>query len=231
MRDHNHGQIMFAVQFLQQMINIFGGAPVEIAGRFIGQQQARPHDSRPGRWPPAAARRRRVPPACGCRRWPKTDFSEQSLQPQRPSFAGWRAISSRHHDIFQGSEFGQELVKLKDKTDGAIAKGVEEPARAGRRYPSPAKQHRPPLRTIESAEDMHEGTLAGAGSPDHRNPFATGNGRSIPRSTSTRRSPEIKLFVRPLISIIKASFRLRVSGKRMQVKGIETIFLLRIPEA
>ena len=97
-----------------------GGMRIEIAGRFIGEEQLRARWRRRGQSPRAAARRRRAVLDDGRRalRGPR-ERSNCLARSSASAVAGQPKNELRQHRIFERREFRQEMVKLIDEADSA----------------------------------------------------------------------------------------------------------------
>ena len=127
-----------------------------ISARAMAVRCCSPPESSPGLW------RKRCPSP--------TSLKRVVARASASSF-GDAGDQGRHHHILQRRKFREELIELKDETDGAVAEFVEHLPLEGEDL-LPGKVDRPRRRAIEAAENMHQRRLAGAGGADNRHPFA-----------------------------------------------------------
>ena len=103
-----------------QLEHCFGSPPVEIAGRLIGQHARRFSDQRAGN-------RRTLALAAGqltgrmIKTMAQAHFTQHRGCPLIRFGLGQTADVKRHRHVFQRAEFGQQMMKLIDKTECAIA--------------------------------------------------------------------------------------------------------------
>jgi hypothetical protein len=79
-----------------------------------------------------------------------------SLSLRHPPDKAW------HHRVFKGAEFGEEMMELEDKPDMPVAHLGQLSVRPLAKILS-LKENLPLRRTVQSPQNMQEGTLAGPG--------------------------------------------------------------------
>ena len=117
---HQHQGDAALVQGVENGQHLRGGAGIEGAGGFIGQQQRRVVDDRPGDGHPLLL-------AAGELIWSvgQTLGQAHPLQgrgrPPTPLHQGHARINHRQHHVLQGTELGQQVKLLKHKAQVAVA--------------------------------------------------------------------------------------------------------------
>jgi len=157
-------QLVFPVQARDQLKNYFSRAPVEIARRLVGQQDLRLCNQRPCQCQPLLLASGKF-----SRTMMPARFESDFAQPPRSFFFGGSqrlpAGQQGHGDILQCGEFRQQVVKLPDVADLAIAKLSGFILRK-RIHLGVGAVYGTSRRTIKSGEDVQQGTLSRARLPD-----------------------------------------------------------------
>ena len=104
-----------------QIKNRFRCLAVEVPRRLIGQQQLRPSDERPGQSHPLLLSAGKF---AGTMMRPllQSDLTQPAQSFWLDLLPGLPSHQQRHGNIFQRREFRQQIVKLPDKADFAVAK-------------------------------------------------------------------------------------------------------------
>ena len=120
MRDHDETGAQLAIEFEHQAEHLLGIAAVEIAGGFIGQHQARPRHQRARHCGPLAFAAREL-----VRAMAQAIAQADSFEQRRGALLRFACAHApdqqRHGDVLQRREFRQQMVKLVDEADGAVA--------------------------------------------------------------------------------------------------------------
>ena len=120
-RRDQRSQLMLAMQTRDQFKNHFRGASVEIAGRFIGEQELRLGDQRPGQRQALLLASRKF-----ARTMMSARFQSYLAQPVRClDGSGRQSLPTRqqwHGHIFERGKFRQQVMKLPYEADLAVAK-------------------------------------------------------------------------------------------------------------
>ena len=119
--DDDQGDAFFAIQFEQELGELLGGGAVQSAGRFVGQQKLRLVDQ-------GAHDGDTLAFAAGKFARSVREASLEANALQKPRRAGGRFLALRtsrarqggHENIFQNRALGQQMMRLKNKTDLAI---------------------------------------------------------------------------------------------------------------
>ena len=177
--------------------DFLAGVLVEIAGRLVGQQHARAGRPAPGRWPPAAFRRRRARAAGASAGAPGRPVSSSSSAWLRRARGGGAdssktpsAIISGDEHVFQRRQLRQQVIELKDHAEvaGCAARRGAAAGRLSMRRPS--KVDLALVGRVERAQQVQQRALAasrsGRRSPETRR-WRTS--RSTPRSTGISTRP------------------------------------------
>ncbi len=106
-------------QIPDQLWSNFGICTVQVPGRLVCQYDFRGIHECPGDGHPLLLPRRRAWAVSG-RSVLEPDLSEQVEQRALTSGSFLPCDQGRHGDVFQGGEFGEEMVELEDKSDAPV---------------------------------------------------------------------------------------------------------------
>ena len=120
-RCNQRRQLVLAMQSREQLENYFGGSPIEIASGFVRKQKLRLADQSPGQGQPLLLTAGQFARAVMTSIL-KANFAKPTRGVSFGLCAGNAAGQQRHSNILQGGKFRQQIVKLPDKADLAIAK-------------------------------------------------------------------------------------------------------------
>ena len=133
-----------AAQLQQERSYRLGGVPVEVAGRFIGQEQGRAVDEGPadGDALPLASRkfRRPVPNSRG-----QPDTVEQEPGTFFGGLVGAAPGQCGNQDVFEDRALRQEIMVLKDETDVRVSEPGQTAERSSAKGSCPRMLTEPPL--------------------------------------------------------------------------------------
>ena len=169
MGDDDETRLPRAVEREHQFENPFGGLPVEISGRLVGQHAGRLGDqcARDRRPLPFATRQfgRRVLQAVS-----KADLTQHHRGARFRLGFRQPPDEQRHGDVLERAELGQQMVKLIHETEVAVA---QDPALrvVDRRQIVPHQLDAATARGIESAQQVQQRALARTRRTDDRHPF------------------------------------------------------------
>ncbi len=153
---------------------------IEIAGGLVGEYQLRRGHQR-------ARHRGALPLAAGelvrlvIETLLESDARQQRARARRGRHRAFSSHQQRHRHVLQRRELGQQVVKLVDEADAAIAQCAAVALRQ-RVNVLPRHQYLARVGTIEAAENLQQRGLAGSGCADDCQPFAT---RSLPARLRT----------------------------------------------
>src|SRR5690625_3699064 len=159
-----------AVQLVEEPHYLLAGTGVEVAGRFVGEEQRRVHGEGAGDGYP-------LPLAAGELCGGVAVFLGQShlleelhrpgatLAPAHPG------VHERHLDILEDGEAGQQVERLEHETDVVVA-GEGALVLAQVAHFLAAQQVLPLAVAVEQAQDVHQCALAAAAWPDERDHLA-----------------------------------------------------------
>ena len=120
-RDHDQGNLFANIERQQDIFYLFSCFRVKVSCRFIGKNDIRFHDQRPGYGDPlllpAGELAGFVADAMS-----EADTFQQCLRPLFGLAARNPVNEGRHHGVFQSAELRQQVVQLKNKTDLPVAK-------------------------------------------------------------------------------------------------------------
>ena len=171
MRYQNHSEPALAVQVAQQFEHALAVGGVEVAGRLVGQQDLGPAgqgtgDGRPLHLAAGELGRQMGEPV------PEPDSVEQvvpfllqppALAPVRPEAM---ADQLRHEHVLEGGQLGQQVIKLEDESERAVAMLVAL-AIGEIVDPFAVEQYFTRVGCVEQAEQVEQRALArAAGSHD-----------------------------------------------------------------
>ena len=129
MRHHDDCQPLLAVEGAEELHDLSAGVFVEVAGRLVGEQDARaieqgPRDRRPLHLAAGEFARLVGEPVAEADavQYARRPFAQ--LAPPAPPADDRLLDHARNKDIFQRVEFGQQVIKLKNKAEGAVAQVV-----------------------------------------------------------------------------------------------------------
>ena len=161
------------MQLFDQLEHLVAGVAVEIAGRLVGEQQARFHDGGAGdRDPLALPAGELVGTVIGTRR------EVEALQCTRHPLAALGRLDPGQHqrqaDVLGRGQARHQVEELEYETD--LVATLDGARRAVERGDvGPVEQVAPPARAIEQADDVEQRRFAGAGRPHDRQVVAGGD--------------------------------------------------------
>ena len=161
MRGNDQRGLFFGVESFEQLDDFTTGMRIEIAGRFIGQEQFRLVDE-------GAGDGHALLLAAGKFGRPvlhavlETNPGEQ-VASARPGLAdGSAGHARRQTDIFERIEFRQQMIRLKNETDAVVAEKRQlTPGECGEILPGKMDFTR--VGRVESADEMEQRAFAGTG--------------------------------------------------------------------
>ncbi len=163
-------QMITLVHLAQEPVQRIGRQLVEIAGRLVGQEHARPHDQRPGNRHALLLAARQHP---GAMRQPlaEPDAPEQLLRPAARVGQRDAGDAHRHLGVLERAELGQQVVELKHEPDVPVPERDDGWTRQ-RRQVRVADHDRACVRAIQPAEHVQERALADSRRADNRHHLA-----------------------------------------------------------
>ena len=151
-------------------MNPFAGSLVEVAGRLVGEQQARLQNQRPGQRDPLLLAARELA-GLVIEAVAEPDDLQHLARLGLGLFARLAMDQARHRGVLQRGEFGQEVMELEDEADAVVAEAGQV-LLAHREGVLSLEQHRPGGRRIERADHVQERALAHAAGADERGHLA-----------------------------------------------------------
>jgi hypothetical protein len=162
--DQNGGEAVVLLEVLNEAEDVSSGAGVEIAGGFVGQEERGFGDEGAGEDDAlllAAGEFAGTVAGAGF----EPHILEAGESFRRGGITGFAADEQGHHDVFEGSEFGEQVMDLPDEADVAIAeRGGSGFAERGDVLVAVADGAGGGA--VESAEEMEQAGFAGAGFAD-----------------------------------------------------------------
>ena len=176
--DHHEHSFLLLLQFQQELADPGGRGAIEIARRLVRQEQEGPVDQGSGQCRPLAF-------TAGQLRGPvieavaQSDPIQQFLRPLDSLGKNGTGGDRRHEHILQDRALRQEVVVLKNKADGAVAKlGQLRLGKGGRVLV--VQEHPPGSRRLQRAQNIQQGALARAAGTHDRHVLAA---RQIQRNS------------------------------------------------
>ena len=127
------------VQLVEQGQDLLAAVGVQRARGLVGQQERRARDQSPGRSRPAAADRRTAESAGGRTRSARPTSSSASSA--GVALGDWHArVGQRQLDVGQRGDARQQVERLEDEADLAVAHERQLVARRGRRTSTPSRR-------------------------------------------------------------------------------------------
>src|SRR5438105_5731698 len=175
MRNDDHPDLEFIDDLAQQFVQFLGVPPVEIARWLVGENDLRIHCQRSRNSRPLLLSARELRRTMGHSR-AETDARQQLRRPAPGVFVRLAADSQRHHHVLESRELPQQVVKLKDKADSAIAQLTElgfvsAVHRLATDYYISAR------RFVQCSENVHQCALSGAAGADYGDHLAAWHGQ------------------------------------------------------
>ncbi len=163
--DHDAGKGEFFAQGTDELKDQMPGATVQVACGFIGQEESRFHDKCPGQGRTLLFTAREFAHLV-TRSMVQFHLLQQMVGRSFHFFFLPAGNQSGHHYIFKSCKFGQQMMELKDEAHRAVAKVTEFlvsfPAQG-----SILKKEFSTIGTVKGPQNLQQGGLAGAGSPDN----------------------------------------------------------------
>ena len=152
MGDDEQGHLVLVVEAKQKVVDLVGGAGVEVAGRLVGEQQVRAHDEGAGDRHALLLTAGELAGAM-VQAVRQTDRLEHVAGPLARLLVGDSADQRGHHRVLERGELTEEVMELEDEADGLVAEAGELRRREGGDV-GVAEQDLAARRQVEGAEAM-----------------------------------------------------------------------------